>query len=169
MRRRNPAGRRRRIHRRRMPAICLLLSIPAIVACDSLLDPSHGSITGTWVRRFPAAEPVTSWPIPPKWTLRVTETSDGTVTGTITREVAYDVPPPPERRPPPQIWTVEGSRRGSDVQLSFTENGEVRQHLDGKHADPNLIEGFISPGEGSEPRVSVEFVRDSTSPEADEG
>ena len=119
MQRRNPAGRRRRVHRRRMPVICLMLSIPAIEACDSLF--------------------------------------------------AHDVPPPPERRPPPRIWTVEGSRRGSDVQLSFMENGEVRQHLDGKHAEPNLIEGFISPGEGSEPRVPVEFVRDSTAPGAEEG
>lgn len=139
--------------------LCALLSITAVEACGSLFDPSHGSITGTWVRRFPDEEPVTSWPIPATWTLRVTETSDGTVTGTITMTVHYDVPPPPERRPPPQTWTVGGFRRGSNVQLSFTDNGEVRQHFDGKHADRNLIEGFVSPEEGSEPRVPVEFVR----------
>ena len=152
-----------------LAAACLLLSIPAVQACDSLFDPSHGSITGTWVRRFPDEEPVTSWPIPPTWTLRITETSDGVVTGTITMNRAYDVPPPPERRPPPQVWTVEGSRRGSSVQLSFTENREVRQHFDGKHGDRNLMEGFISPKEGLEPRVPVEFVRDSTLRETDEG
>ena len=81
----------------------------------------------------------------------------------------YDVPPLPERRPPPQTWTVGGSRRGSKVQLNFTDHGDVRQHFDGKHADRNLIEGFISPEEGLEPRVPVEFVRDSTSRAADEG
>ena len=37
MQRRNPAGRRRRIHQRRMPVICLMLSIPAVEACGSLL------------------------------------------------------------------------------------------------------------------------------------
>ena len=152
-----------------LAAGCLMLSIPAVEACDGLFDPSHGSITGTWVRRFPDEKPVTSWPIPPTWILRIAETSDGTVTGTITMKVAYDVPPPPERRPPPRIWTVEGSRRGSSVQLSFTDNGEVRQYFDGKHGDRNLIEGFISPKEGLEPRVPVEFVRDSTPPETDEG
>ena len=83
--------------------------------------------------------------------------------------VHYDFPPPPERRPSPQTWTVGGFRRGSKVQLSFTDNGEVRQHFDGEQADRNLIEGFISPEEGSEPRVPVEFVRDSTSRAADEG
>ncbi len=37
MQRRNPAGRWRRVTQRRMPAICLLLSIPAVAACGSLL------------------------------------------------------------------------------------------------------------------------------------
>ncbi|WP_420634300.1 hypothetical protein [Candidatus Palauibacter sp.] len=55
------------------------------------------------------------------------------------------------------------------MQLNFTDHGDVRQHFDGKHADRNLIEGFISPEEGLEPRVPVEFVRDSTSRAADEG
>lgn len=51
MQRRNPAGPRRRVHRRRMPAICLMLSVPAVVACASLLgvvrDASLGVTVGT--------------------------------------------------------------------------------------------------------------------------
>ncbi|WP_423928450.1 hypothetical protein [Candidatus Palauibacter sp.] len=150
---------RLKVHRGRMLAICLMLSIPAIEACGVLFDPSHGSITGTWVRRFPNEEPVTSWPFPPRWTLRVTETSDGAVTGTIMKETFSDPTPPPELRRPPQVWTVEGSRRGAKVRLDFKDNGAVRQYFEGKQVDQNVIEGSVSPREGSEHRVMVEFER----------
>ena len=144
-----------------MLAICLVLGIPALEACGVLFDPVHGSITGTWVRRFPNEEPATWWPFPPTWTLEVTEGSDGGVTGTITKQEYRNIDPPPPDLPPlpPQIWTVGGSRRGSEVRLTFQDNGAVRQYFEGKHVDLNLMEGFVSRQEGSELRTTVEFVR----------
>lgn len=41
MQRRTPAGRRRQVHQMRMPVICLMLSIPAVAACGSLLGVSR--------------------------------------------------------------------------------------------------------------------------------
>ena len=45
------------------------------------------------------------------------------------------------------------------MKLTFKDNGSVRQYFEGKHVDPNLIEGFIARQEGSELRTTVEFVR----------
>ena len=89
---------RLKAHRGRMLAICRVLSMPAVEACGGLFDPVHGSITGTWARRFPNEEPATWWPFPPTWTLDVTESSDGAVTGTITKQEYWNIDPPPCHR-----------------------------------------------------------------------
>lgn len=131
------------------------------MACSGLFEPPHGSISGTWVRRFPGEEPATWWPFPPTWTLEVTEDYDGVVSGTITKQEYWNIDPPPPDLPPlpPQIWTVKGTRDGSKVRLTFDDDGAVRQYFEGKHVSPNLMEGFISRQEGAELRAAVEFVR----------
>ena len=154
-----------------MLTVCLALGIPGLEACAVLSGPSpaHGSITGTWVRRFPDEEPATWWPFPPTWTLEVSETSDGAVTGTITKQEYWNIDPPPPGLPPlpppSWIWTVEGARRGSKVKLTFKDKRAVRQYFEGKHVNLDLIEGFLAPEEGSELRAAVEFVRPSAQPD----
>ena len=144
-------------YRARVLAICLVFSVPVAEGCGALFGPSHGSITGTWERRYPSED--TAGTLPDLWTLRVTESSGGSVTGTITRQLYIDPTPPPGVGPPPLVWLVKGSRRGSKVELAFTQNGTVQQYFEGKQVAENIIEGFISPEEGSEHRVMVEFVR----------
>ena len=141
-------------------AICLVLSLPAFEACGVLFDPSHGSITGTWVGRVPG-ESVDPRTFPPQWTLRVTESADGAVTGTIMRIVHIDPSPPPGFVPPPP-WIVDGSRRGSKVKLTFSTGCTVKQYFEGKHVDLNVIEGSLSLEEDAEHRAPVEFERQST-------
>ncbi|WP_419941148.1 hypothetical protein [Candidatus Palauibacter sp.] len=144
-----------------MLAICFVLSLPALEACGVLFDPSHGSITGTWVGSVPG-ESADRLTFGLRWTLRVTESADGAVTGTIMRSGYSDPPlPPPDLVPPRQPWIVDGSRRGSAVKLTFTAGGTVKQYFEGKHVDQNVIEGFLSLEEDAEHRAPVEFERRS--------
>ena len=138
----------------RRDVICLLLCLPMIEACGVLLDPSHGSITGTWGGRTASVEEAgRSFPV---WILRITEGADGTVTGEML--LLTSSPPPPDILPPPEPWLVGGSRQGSNVKLTFTVGGTVR-YFEGKQVDGNTIEGFFIVQQGSESRVAMSFER----------
>ncbi|WP_423928506.1 hypothetical protein [Candidatus Palauibacter sp.] len=148
-------------------AICFVLSLPGLEACGALFDPSHGSITGTWVGSV-SGESAEPWTFPLRWTLRVTESADGAVTGTIMRIVYIDPLPPLDFVPPPP-WIVDGSHRGSTVKLTFAAGGTVKQYFEGKHVDQNVIEGFLSLEEDAEQRAPVEFLRRPAVPPAEGG
>ena len=144
-------------------AACFVLSLPALEACGVLFDPSHGSITGTWLGRVPG-ESVDPRTFPLRWTLRVTESAEGAVTGRFMRIIYIDPLPPPDLAPSPQPWNVDGSRRGSEVKLTLTEGGTVKQYFEGKHVEEDVIEGFLSLDEDAEHRAPVVFERQLKQP-----